>query len=140
GKKNDRPAPSLNVKLVGMDLDVETDDGTLTVEEVRVDWDGLSALTAEDLNARETVHGNDTEEASSALDHAREFLREVLKDGPLLIEEIKTHAHNAGVSYGTLRRAKDKEHVKARRRPLDGIPGNEWPWEWHDPSRSREES
>jgi hypothetical protein len=130
GKKNGRPAPSLNVKLVGVDFPVETDTGPLTVEEVRVDWDGLSALTADDLNARETVHGNDTEEANSALEQAREFVREILHAGPQPVDEIRAQAKKAGVSEATLRRAKDKERVRARRVPLDGIPSNKWPWEW----------
>ena len=76
------PAPSMNIKLTGAEFEVETDEGTETIEEVRIDWDGKNDLTSEDLNMRESMHGNDTEEANSALDQAREFLREVLKDGP----------------------------------------------------------
>ena len=134
-KTNGRLAPSLALLLVGADLDVETDAGTLTVEDVRVEWDGLSDLTAEDLYARDTGHGGDTEEAHSALDAAREFLREVLTDGPQLVDDLFAHAKKAGVSEKTVRRAKDKEHVKARRRPQDGIPGNRWPWEWYYSTR-----
>ena len=135
GKTNGRPAPSMALRLVGVDLDVETDAGTITVETVRVDWDGMSELTAADLNAHELRHGGDSDEANSALDAAREFLREVLTDGPQLADEIATQAKKAGVSLATLRRAKDKEQVKARRRPQDGVGGHKWPWEWYDPAR-----
>jgi hypothetical protein len=134
-KTNGRWAPSMYVKLVGVTFDVPLEDSFLTLETVRVDWDGKSDLTADDITARETAHGNDTEEANSALEAAREFLREVLKDGPLLVDDLFTQAKKAGVSEKTLRRAKDKERVKARRRPQDGIPGNKWPWEWYDPTR-----
>ena len=120
-KQPGRPAPSMQVKLTGAEFDVETDDGTETIEEVRIDWDGKSDLTSEDLNMRESLHGNDTEEANSALDQAREFVREMLKDGPVLVDEIRAQAKKAGVSEKTLRRAKDKEHFKARRMPQDGI-------------------
>jgi RecA-family ATPase len=139
-KTNGRWAPSMQLTLIGDTYDVVLDTGLVTIEEVRVDWDGMSDLTAEDLNARENVHGNDTDEASSALEEARAFLREMLTDGPMLIDELNTHAKKAGVSHGTLRRAKDKEHVKARRRPQDGIPGNKWPWEWYDPTRHEGQS
>jgi hypothetical protein len=65
-KTNGHWAPSIQLRLVGTTLDVPGDNHTfVTVEDVRVDWDGLSDLTADDLNARETVHGNDTQEADS---------------------------------------------------------------------------
>ena len=133
-KKSGRPAPSMQVKLTGEAFDVVTDDGMETIEEVRIDWDGTSDLNSEDLNMRESLHGNDTEEANSALEQAREFLREVLKDGPVPVDDLRTQAKKAGVSEMTLRRAKDKERIKARRVPLDGIPSNKWPWEWYAPS------
>jgi putative DNA primase/helicase len=132
-KKAGVPAPSMQVRLTGAEFDVETDDGTETIEECQIDWDGLSDLTSDDLNARESVHGGDTDETNSALEAARDFLREMVKDSPVLVDELSAHAKKAGVSEKTLRRAKDKDHVKARRRPQDGIPGSKWPWEWYDP-------
>jgi AAA domain len=130
-----RPAPSMNIKLTGAEVDVETDAGTETLEELRVDWDGLNPLTSEDLNMRESLHGNDTQEEQSAVDQAREFVREMLTEGPVLVDEIRAQAKKAGVSEKTLRRAKDKEQYKARRQAQDGVPNNKWPWEWYDPSR-----
>ena len=93
-----------------------------TIEEVRVDWDGKSDLTAEDLNARECAHGNDTHEAQSGLDQAREFLREVLTDGPLSVEDLLAAAEQAGIKRRTLDRAKDKEGVRSRRVPTPDTP------------------
>ena len=107
-------------------------------KEVFVDLPGASDLTAADLNAREFVHGGDTEETNTALDEAREFLWEMLKAGPMLVDELCVHAKKAGVSVKTLRRAKDKDHYKARRHPQEGLPGNKWPWEWYDPRQSTE--
>jgi hypothetical protein len=135
GKKNGRPAPSLNLTFVGTEFEVETDAGTLTIEEVRIDWDGMSDLTADDLNARESAHGNDTDEANSALDQAREFLRTVLADAPVLVDKLREAARHAGVSWTTLKRAKDKERIKARRVPQENLPSNKWSWEWYDPQR-----
>ena len=87
-------------------------------------------LTAEDLNARENAHGNDSEAADSALDQAREFLRDLLKDGPMLVEEINAQAGKAGVTRSTLRRAKDKEKIKAVRQAVNGTPYAKTPWAW----------
>jgi hypothetical protein len=139
-KSNGRHAPSIAMKLLGATLDVPTDTGTLSVETVIVRWDGRSDLTADDLNARETTYGGDHDEARSALDAARAFLREVLTDGPQLIEEIAAQAKKAGVSEKTVRRAKDKEHLRARRRPQADVAINKWPWEWYDPLRHGEDS
>jgi putative DNA primase/helicase len=134
-KSNGRYAPSMQLKLVGATHDVWLNTRTvLTLEDVRVDWDGLSDLTADDLNARECAHGNDSAEAQGALDEAREFLREMLRDGPVRVDELRTQAKQAGVTYATLRRAKDKEKVKASRQEQDGVPSAKWPWVWELPS------
>jgi RecA-family ATPase len=133
-KTNGRTAPSMQLKLTGVTHDVMLDARTIvTVEDVKVDWDGKSDLTADDLNARESAHGNDSEEAQSALDQAREFLRKILQDGPVLVDDIKAQARKAGVTEKTLRRAKDKEKVKARRQEQDGVPHSKCPWIWELP-------
>jgi len=137
GKKNGRPAPSMNVQFVGMDLDVDTDTGTLTVEEVRVDWDGLSDLTADDLNAREAGQCGGGDEDASAIEQAREFLREILSEVPMLVKEINFAAKQAGLTPRTVRRAKDREGVKAKRLQVDGGPSNTWPWAWYYPTHAR---
>lgn len=133
-KTNGRWAPSMQLKLVGATYEARHNTQTvMPLEDVRVDWDGLSDLTAEDLNARECAHGNDSQEAQSALDQAREFLRDILQDGAVLADEIKAQAKKAGVTEHTLRRAKDKEKVKAKRQSQEGAPSAKWPWIWYLP-------
>ena len=133
-KSNGRRAPSMQLKLVGTTYDVPIEaQQFLTVEDVRVDWDGKSDLTAEDLNARECAHGNDPQEAQSALDQARDFLREVLRNGPVLTDEVFAQAKQAGITIATLRRAKAKERVKAKKEATDGSSYTKSQWSWHPP-------
>jgi hypothetical protein len=132
-KKNGRPAPSMQLRIVGTTLDVPTDEGFFSVEEVRVDWDGLSELTVEDLNARQYAHGGDSDEANTALDQARAFLRDMLGEGPVLVDVLRQAARDAGITWATLRRAKDREHVRAQRGEEAGISAPKQPWQWQLP-------
>jgi hypothetical protein len=136
-KSNGCYGPSMQFNLVGVPYTVlhHDEDGkeSLTVEDVRVDWDGRSEWTSDDLNARESVHGNDTAEANTALDEARAFLLEMLKDGPQLVDEIHAQAKQAGITASTLRRGKAKEKIKARRQPTDDKGYTKSPWVWHLP-------
>jgi len=68
---------------------------------------------------------------SSALDQAGEFLRELLTDGPVLADEVKAAAKQAGITMATIQRAKDLVGVKSRRLRLEDKPSKDWPWEWH---------
>jgi putative DNA primase/helicase len=130
-KTNGRKAPTMQLALTSATYDFALDDGeVITVEEVKVDWDGLSALSAADLNARQWVQQSADDEEKSALDEAREFLRAILADGPLLTTEVLKAAKEAGISEKTIKRAKAMEGIKAQRRPIDGAPSREWPWEW----------
>ena len=47
------------------------------------------------------------------MEQAREFLREVLKDGPVLVDDLRTQAKNAGRQASTLRRAKDQRTLQS---------------------------
>ena len=76
------------------------------------------------------------EETNTAMEQAREFLREVLKDGPVPVDDLLAAAKHAGVTHRTLKRAKAKEKVQARRVPCDDVPSNKWPWEWTYPTRT----
>ena len=124
---NARLGPSLAYKIVSVDHDLLTTTGDLvTVEAPRLDWDGLSALTATDLASPPLAD----EEETSALDQARAFLRELLADAPLLAEEVRAAAKQAGVAMRTIHRAKPLEKILTRRRRLDNVPSKVWPWEW----------
>lgn len=101
------PAPSLAFSLE------EASNGA-----VRVEFRGETRHGAEALLAAPS----DPEERS-ALDEARTFLADALKDGPVGAVEVKKDARNADVSEATLRRAKTALGVRSRKEP-DGF----WVW------------
>ena len=94
----------------------------------RLDWDGLSDLTANDLNAPAPVS---REKEKTVLEAATDFLGEVLKDGPGLVQDIKEAAKENGIAWRSIQRAKAQIPVRARRRNTAGTNAREWPWEWY---------
>jgi hypothetical protein len=137
-KTNGRRAPSLQCLLSTATYDYLLDDGEmLTVEDVRLDWDGLSTLTAADLNIRQWETQRGREEEKSALEQARAFLRELLKDGAEIpYPEVMQAAREAGVTTATLKRAKTLEHVTVRKQ---GGPGTPWLWRLPDSDEAEDE-
>jgi hypothetical protein len=122
-----RLGPSLAYKIVSVEHDLLTPTGDIvTVEAPRLDWDGLSPLTATDLASPPLTNDEDV----STLDQARAFLRAALADGPLRAEEVFNAAKHAGIATATLRRAKALESIKAQRCPLADVPSRDRPWEW----------
>ncbi len=118
-------APSMAYLMTTVTQDYFMDDGeVITIEAPRVDWDGRSPLTADDLNAP-IEQGHDEEK--TALDEARDFLRELLQDGPALFDDIQQAAKQAGIAWASVRRAKSLENVKSRKKEGDG----KTPWEWY---------
>ena len=122
-----QPAPSLRyralaVKVEGLigggDNRDASDDEYVTVE-----WLGASPLDADSL-----LDERPSGEKKSALDDAKDFLRQVLADGPVLVKEINEQAKDAGVSMSTVRRA--KKSMKALHWKL-GMTGG---WVWALPS------
>jgi hypothetical protein len=101
-----------------------------------VDWDGRSDLTANDLSAPAPQAD---EEDTSALDQAREFLQELLRDGPVLSEDVGKAMKKAGISWPTLRRAKPLAGVKSRKRRTEDLASKDWPWEWYLPDDDGED-
>ena len=125
---NARLGPSMAYRIVSIELDLTTPTGDLvTVEAPRLDWDGLSPLTATDLASPPLPNDEET----SALDQAKAFLVDLLTDGPILADEVSKAAKQAGFTMATLRRAKPLSGIKTRRRHLEGVPSREWPWEWY---------
>ena len=52
----------------------------------------------------------------------------------MLVQEITAQAGQAGITRATLRRAKDKEGIRAVRQPVNGTPYTKSPWAWqHKP-------
>jgi len=125
---NARLGPSLAYVVQTVEHEVFTaDGGSVLVEAPRLEWDGRSELSADDLAAPPLVDEEDT----SALEQAREFLTELLHDGPILYDEVKKAIKQAGIAMITVKRAKPLTGVKSRRRPLAETPSKDWPWEWY---------
>jgi hypothetical protein len=93
-----------------------------------ITWHGESQHTARSLLAEPS-----TEEESNALAAAKEFLCEILHDGPKDVTEIYREAKGAGVAPRTLERAKAQMRIKARR--VGGV-GKSGHWEWTVPDGS----
>jgi hypothetical protein len=91
--------PSLTYRL-------ETTEGGVA----KVVWGGTSQYTADDLVAS---MGDPSEK--SALDHAKEFLRDELEDGPQPVTKVKGAAREAGIAHRTLDRARSALGVRAKR-------------------------
>jgi RecA-family ATPase len=107
------------------------DDSSVMVEAARVDWDGFTPLRADDLLApRKQDEAQEGQEETNALTQAEEFLQELLQQGPVLYTEVQQAVKQVAISTATLKRAKVRLGVKARKRPQEGIPYQEQPYEW----------
>jgi len=87
-----------------------------SIEKGEFRWTGETSLTAGQILAAEVE--------DSALDEAKEFLREILAGGPVPAKEVDESAREAGISRATLRRAKKAQGVKS------GKDGQRGPWKW----------
>lgn len=125
-------AESLAFTLTSVEREMfRADNSSVIVEASRVDWDGLSALTAFDL--LQPQKNEDEQEDKSALEQAREFLQELLQQGPVLYSEVQKALKHAALSTITVKRAKISLGVKVRKRPQEGIPYQQQPYEWSLP-------
>jgi RecA-family ATPase len=71
-------------------------------------------------------------ERASETKRAKEFLLDVLRNGPMLMKEIKNAAREEGVSWGTLRRAKERMNIKSFK---EGGVGGKWFWKLEEVDR-----
>lgn len=86
-----------------------------------------------EITAEEALSPLPDDDSESQLGHAIDFLREILAAGPLPAKEVKSSADAAGHSWSTVRRAKDRLHIKPAKGPqVDGKPGE---WTWAMPSK-----
>jgi hypothetical protein len=81
-----------------------------------------------DMDVEAILRGNAESDEPGKLDEAKEFLQELLADGPLSVQDIFRGAQAHGISQRTLRRAKDALGVAAVRRGKPGEPGGRWLW------------
>jgi AAA domain len=95
-------------------------------ERGRFQWTDKSDLTAEKILATPNASGSGEQ---TAISEAKDFLREMLRDGRATAEEIYSEAKSAGVSEATLKRAKTALKVRARRASKGNKGDGGWTWE-----------
>jgi hypothetical protein len=127
-----RMGQSIAYRMVSVEHDILTDEGIITVEAPLIQWDGLSSLKANDLSM---PAGSDAHEERALVDQAVDFLRELLGPRAMLVSKAETECKHAGYTQSTIRRARVKLNVIARRQmpesgeyPPGGVANQ--PWEW----------
>jgi len=96
-----------------------------------VDWD----LEPVSETANELLAASSDPETRGAMDEAREFLKDILANGPIPAKQIRKDASEAGLSPRTLDRAKNAAGVKATR---NGYGENgAWSWELSAPKAAK---
>lgn len=74
--------------------------------------------------------------SESTVADASEFLREMLKSGPVKVNELKAEANSAGLSWRTLERAKAELDVIAERVSEGNAGKGAWVWKLDDEGKS----
>lgn len=98
-----------------------------TLDNGRFYWTGESDLTAGRILAAAA-----SEEAQSGVTEAMEFLRSTLSSGSRDNKEIKDEAKHLGISEATLRRAKQRLKIQARKIGAPNSSSQQWVWELPD--------
>jgi putative DNA primase/helicase len=102
--------------IVGSSVAWETETVTITADQ---------ALQAAD----------DRGDGGGAGAEAEEFLREALAGGAVAVIDLKADAKEAGLSWATIRRAKDRLGVVAKRESHGRNGGGRWTWALPTPAR-----
>jgi putative DNA primase/helicase len=90
-----------------------------------VSWDNERVTrTADEVLAATGIAGIH----STALDEATDWLQELLASGPMAAKDIQTQADAAGLSWATIRRAKDRLGIKPVRQSEGGDGNGKWLW------------
>ena len=101
-------------------------------EPPRISWErDPVALSADDALAQENGFGGEDAKPGpqpEARSHAAEWLRELLKAGPMEVAKIKDEAKAAGYAWRTLHRAKDELGIRPYREQF----GGNWTWKLPD--------
>ncbi|HKW63598.1 MAG TPA: AAA family ATPase [Candidatus Acidoferrum sp.] len=114
---------NLSANIGGLAFRVETQGAA-----PRLAWEsGAVALAAND------VLGDEVQQDQSERREAKEWLEDLLADGPVAVKKIRQEATAAGLSWMTVRRAKDALGVVAYKSGYQGK------WEWRlDDSQSKD--
>ena len=94
----------------------------------RITWGAAVEGTARELLAEPEM---DNRREAPAREEAEEWLREMIEAGPVRTEEIKVEAKAAGLTWATIRRAKENIGAKAVRQGYGEEGG--WFWKLPDP-------
>jgi len=92
---------------------------------VRVDWEPGPV----DVDVEDALAGPEPTAERSEREEAKDFLHEVLADGPVAATEVKKQAKALGIALRTLFRAKGELKVKAEKSGFRG------PWLWSLPPK-----
>ncbi len=76
------------------------------------------------VTADEAMQPQGDPEERSALDDARQFLLDLMADGPVKAGQIKSDSDGAGFNWRTIQRAADRLNIE---RNKDGMRGG-WTW------------
>jgi hypothetical protein len=90
-----------------------------------IEWGGESDLTADQLFAKKDARKN-----APAREAAKQFLLEVLKDGPVVFADVEAEAKASGHSMDTVKRAAEDLGVEKTRLRNEGGKKTIKAWEW----------
>jgi AAA domain len=110
-----------NIGLYGSSRGYSIDDSG------KFSWTGHSEITAEQV-----LDAPCNPQDRSAVEDAREWLNDFLSTGSKEQQECREKSHGAGISYATLRRAKDALRVRSYKAAMSG------PWLWALPEGAHE--
>jgi putative DNA primase/helicase len=103
----------------GLAFTLESSIVDCNIETSRISWcsDPVS------ITANEAMSPNDEPDEKSALEEAEEFLCDLLVSGAVPAKKVRRSSDDAGHSWATIRRAKNKLGIEVKKS------GNEWLWE-----------
>jgi putative DNA primase/helicase len=103
-------------------LEEVTPDRNIVASCARWEPDPVS-MTANDALAADAAGDSNR----SAIEEAMELLRDLLSEGSVPAKEVKAEANSAGLTWATVRRAKDRLGITSKREGFgdDGV----WVWE-----------
>jgi len=104
------------------------------LEDSQFFWTGASDLTAARILAATSDEGE-----RSTITEAVDYLRVALSSGARDSKAVKAEARDGGISEPTLRRAKERLKVQARKVGLPGSNYQKWVWELPEGDQSRSE-
>ena len=115
------------------------DDGGFEYELCQTDLNGIVASYVRWVNplsgsARDLLGTTeDGRNESPALNEARDFLSDILANGPMAQKEVQRESRDAGIAWKTVRNAKDSLGVRSRK----GGMSEGWLWQLPDPTNPK---